>query len=64
MKQLYMGVSITDNLFWLWAHSFGQVPPEKYDCSHAAENTLKGQGTKDDPFVLMSSKPFEANRST
>ena len=34
------------------AHSFGQVPPEKYDCSDATENTLKGQGTKDDPFVL------------
>ena len=29
------------------ANSFGQ-----YDCSDAAENTLKGQGTKDDPFVL------------
>ena len=34
------------------ALSFGQVPSEKYDCSHAAENTLTGQGTKDDPFVL------------
>ena len=33
------------------AHSFGKVPPQ-YDCSHAAENTLKGQGIKGDPFVL------------
>ena len=33
------------------AHSFGQVPPQ-YDCNNAAENTLTGQGTKDDPFVL------------
>ena len=31
--------------------SFGKVPPQ-YDCNNAAENTLKGQGTKDDPFVL------------
>ena len=33
------------------AHSFGH-PPEGYDCNNAAKNTLKGQGTKDDPFVL------------
>ena len=33
-------------------HSFGQVPSEKYDCNNAAENTLTGQGTKGDPFVL------------
>ena len=44
------------------AHSFGH-PPEGYDCNNAAENVLTGQGTKDDPFVLMSSKPFEVNRS-
>ena len=33
------------------ANSFGH-PPEGYDCNNAAENVLKGQGTKDDPFVL------------
>ena len=29
-----------------------KYPTEEYDCSHAAENVLTGQGTKDDPFVL------------
>ena len=33
------------------ANSFGH-PPEGYDCHNAAKNTLKGQGTKYDPFVL------------
>ena len=52
MKQL-IWVSLLLIICWgFGAHSFGQVPPEKYDCSHAAENVLTGQGTKDDPFVL------------
>ena len=52
MKQL-IWVSLLLIICWgFGAHSFGQVPFEKYDCSYAAENTLKGQGTKDDPFVL------------
>ena len=51
MKQLIWMSLLLTICCGFGAHSFGQVPPQ-YDCNNAAENTLKGQGTKDDPFVL------------
>ena len=52
MKQLIWVSLVLTICCGFGAHSFGHIPPEEYDCNNAAENTLTGQGIKDDPFVL------------